>query len=121
MPSTSKSIVNEQTAKFAPNSYKEEILQQMRNLLQNDIPLSTAHQIENFIKNVKLRLSGKRPNRTGKKIKVQPTSISRRRPGISRGHCKLPQGRPNSKTNFSFYKRKRYLSSNIRLNQNNPK
>ena len=124
MPSTSQPATHNQTnthTNFASPTYKKLLLTQMETLLENYIPLNTAHTIENFLKAIKFKLSRKHHNRTGKKIKVQPTSIARRGLGVSRGYYKLPQGHPITKTNFSFFKRKRHLSSNIQLNQNNPK
>ena len=54
-------------------------------------------------------------------IKVQPTSVSRRRPGLSRGASTAGKGRPPSNAAEKRAKRKRDLALNISLNQPNAK
>lgn len=53
--------------------------------------------------------------RRGRKIKVQPTSLARRRPGLTRGAGRIAPGRP---TNGKIRKAKRVhmLSHSIQLN-----
>ena len=55
-------------------------------------------------------------------IKVQPTSVSRRRPGLSRGASTVGKGRPAlNASEKKGLKRKRNLALNIALNQPNAK
>ena len=55
-------------------------------------------------------------------IKVQPTSISRRRPGLSRGASTVGKGRPAlNASEKKGLKRKRNLALNVALNQPNAK
>lgn len=56
-----------------------------------------------------------------KKIKVQPTSINRRRPGLTRSGLRIPAGRPPFKLLNRGLKRKRCLNENIDKNQTNAK
>lgn len=58
--------------------------------------------------------------RSGTKISVQPTSIARRSPNITRGSKRLPSGRP-AKCESSTKKRKRNLGSNVNANLPNAK
>lgn len=55
------------------------------------------------------------------KIRVQPTWISRRRPGVTRGSSRLVVGRPANNENIKKIKRKRNLQQNINKNQPNAK
>ncbi|GBN64069.1 hypothetical protein AVEN_91811-1 [Araneus ventricosus] len=59
-------------------------------------------------------------NRSGSTIKVQPTSIARRGPRITKGCKRVPAGRPPTGV-ASSKKRKHSLSSNINLPQPNAK
>ncbi|KAL5239642.1 hypothetical protein ACI65C_007052 [Semiaphis heraclei] len=59
-------------------------------------------------------------NRSGTKISVQPTSIARRSPNITRGSKRLPSGRP-AKCESNTKKRKRNLGSNVNANLPNAK
>ncbi|XP_023312633.1 uncharacterized protein LOC111692756 [Anoplophora glabripennis] len=52
------------------------------------------------------------------KIKVQPTAISRRRPGVTRGSTRIPSGRPFSGVKNKV-KRKHNIKLNILANQSN--
>jgi len=55
-------------------------------------------------------------------IRVQPTSVARRRPGISRGSKRLASGRPPSTDPLRrAVKRRRNLNYNVRHNQPNAK
>jgi len=56
----------------------------------------------------------------GATIRVQPTSISRRREGVTKGSKRLPSGRP-AKCEKAKQKRSRNLGKNITLNQPNAK
>jgi len=58
--------------------------------------------------------------RSGAKISVQPTSIARRSPNITRGSKRLPSGRP-AKCESGIKKRKRNLGSNVNANLPNAK
>lgn len=58
--------------------------------------------------------------RMGAAIRVQPTSLSRRRPSVTRGSKRLASGRPPVGT-ASKLKRRRCLSLNIRTNVPNAK
>jgi len=55
------------------------------------------------------------------KIRVQPISISRRRPEITRGCRKLVVGRPATNKNSKKLRQKRNLQQNINKNQPNAK
>ncbi|CAI6348160.1 unnamed protein product [Macrosiphum euphorbiae] len=58
--------------------------------------------------------------RPGAKIRVQPTSIARRLPRVTKGSKRLPSGRPaNGEINTK--KRKRNLGANVQLNVPNAK
>ncbi|KAL5239474.1 hypothetical protein ACI65C_006884 [Semiaphis heraclei] len=59
-------------------------------------------------------------NRSGTKISVQPTSIARRSPNITRGSKRLPSCRP-AKCESNTKKRKRNLGSNVNANLPNAK
>ena len=63
--------------------------------------------------------SGK--NSYTKKIKVQPTALSRRRLGLPRGSSCLPAGRPAKGIMNKRAKRSRSLAENIKLDQPNAK
>lgn len=54
----------------------------------------------------------------GGKIKVQPSSVSRRRTGITRGSRRVPSGRPPNRTSIrkTQVKRQRILKQNIAAN-----
>lgn len=58
--------------------------------------------------------------RTGAAIRVQPTTIARRSPCVTRGSKRIPSGRP-AKNEPSAKKRKRRLGKNIKYNQPNAK
>lgn len=60
-------------------------------------------------------------HRTRATIRVQPTTISRRKPGITRGSKRLPVGRPLNSDKQKKFKRKRNLGENVRLNVPNAK
>jgi len=60
--------------------------------------------------------------RSGAKIRVQPTAISRRRPSVTRGSKRIAAGRPPLSAAESFRrKRLRNLSNNVAANQPNAK
>lgn len=59
--------------------------------------------------------------RSGAAIRVQPTSLSRRRPHVTRGSKRLASGRPPSGSTVTKAKRRRCLSLNIRANLPNAK
>jgi len=58
--------------------------------------------------------------RSGAAIRVQPTTIARRLPLITRGSKRLPSGRP-AKNEIILNKRRRNLGENIKKNQPNAK
>lgn len=58
--------------------------------------------------------------RDGSSIRVQPTSLSRRKPGVTRGSKRLPLGRPAVGEKV-IKKTCRNLAENIRINQPNAK
>jgi len=61
-------------------------------------------------------------HRSRASIRVQPTTLSRRKPGITRGSQRLPVGRPvNSIKKKKIVKRKRNLQENVNLNIPNAK
>jgi len=60
-------------------------------------------------------------HRTRGTIRVQPTTIRRRKPGITRGSKRLPVGRPLNSDKQKKFKRKRNLGENVRLNVPNSK
>ncbi|KAK3931300.1 putative cell division protein WhiA [Frankliniella fusca] len=57
--------------------------------------------------------------RAGKKIKVQPTSIQRRRPGFTKGNSRVPTGRPsNALRSVDFKPKRRHcLKQNVAANR----
>jgi len=59
--------------------------------------------------------------RAGASIRVQPTALSRRRVGVTRGSKRLASGRPPAQTGVPRAKRRRCLSLNIRANVPNAK
>lgn len=63
----------------------------------------------------KLRASMALDRRHGQKIKVQPTSLARRRPGLRRGSKRTPAGRP-TKAGARKAKRSHNLSESVRNN-----
>jgi len=61
-------------------------------------------------------------HRSRASIRVQPTTISRRKPGITRGSQRLPIGRPvTGIKKKKILKRKRNLQENVNLNIPNAK
>lgn len=58
--------------------------------------------------------------RSGAAIKVQPTTIARRLPAVTRVSKRLPSGRP-PKNEMKIKKRRRNLGENIKHNQPNAK
>jgi hypothetical protein len=60
-------------------------------------------------------------HRTNATIRVQPTTISRRKPGITRGTKRLPVGRPLNSDKPKKLKRKRNLGENVKHNLPNAK
>lgn len=62
-----------------------------------------------------LKTLAKPDRRRGRKIKVQPTSLARRRPGLHRGSARVPAGRPRT-TAARNTKRRHSLSQSIREN-----
>ncbi|CAI6367521.1 unnamed protein product [Macrosiphum euphorbiae] len=81
--------------------------------------VKTRNSWETFLatcgKQISFRLGAK------SKIHVQPTSISRRRPEVTRGCKRLAVGRPPSDEKIKKSKRKRNLQHNIGKNQPNAK
>lgn len=63
-----------------------------------------------------IKLAGSVDRRRGKKIKVQPTSLARRRPGLPRGSARMPAGRPRKTGEQQKSKRCHKLSKNVRDN-----
>ena len=56
-----------------------------------------------------------------KNIRVQPTSIARRRPGITKSGRRVPAGRPPTLHQSRGLKRKRNLCENVKENVPNAK
>ena len=54
-------------------------------------------------------------------IRVQPTALGRRRPGVTRSSKRLPTGRPTKSDKRPPAKRRRHLQHNIQANQPNAK
>lgn len=54
-------------------------------------------------------------------IRVQPTALNRRRPGVTRGSKRLPPGRPGKSVHMVQAKRRRNLQVNVDANQPNAK
>ncbi|KAK8762632.1 hypothetical protein V5799_026102 [Amblyomma americanum] len=63
-----------------------------------------------------VKAATKPDRRRGQKIKVQPTSLARRRPGLARGSGRVPAGRPPQSGAVRSLKRKHALSCNVRDN-----
>lgn len=79
--------------------------------------ISNASSFASFLHN----LGFTRRYRTGAAIRVQPTSLSRRRPNVTRGSKRVASGRPPSGSTVREAKRRRCLSLNIRANVPNAK
>lgn len=96
--------------KAADNGYINGILKQYCNKLDQ---IKSIGQLENLL----LGLNKKR-YKAGAKIRVQPTSIARRRPGLTRGSKRQRSGRP-PKDQPGAKKRKHNLSQNVQSNVRN--
>jgi MULE transposase domain len=60
--------------------------------------------------------------RSGSAIRVQPTSLSRRRPSVTRGSKRIAAGRPPLSTLERYHRKRRHsLGPNITMNQPNAK
>ncbi|EEC05081.1 hypothetical protein IscW_ISCW005118 [Ixodes scapularis] len=60
-------------------------------------------------------------NRRGGTIKVQPTAIARRRPGITRGNKRVPAGRPSKGLPAKRAKKEHSFSTNMKKDVPNAK
>lgn len=99
----------------------------------NDVPLDIRQKLANkmtVIKNAqqltKLMVTCSRGLSVASKrkgqIKVQPTSISRRRKGVTRGSRRIPSGRPPTSVNKNKVTKKSHnIGKNIKLSQLNAK
>jgi len=79
--------------------------------------ISSASSFASFLHNPGFA----RRYRSGAAIRVQPTALSRRRPGVTRGSKRSASGRPPSGTGGARPKRRRCLALNIRANVPNAK
>lgn len=124
--------VNE--SKTLTEEYKEQIVNLMTDNLKK-FPAPSFHVLskcvqrlknvksltgwENFIATAGNSISlGHRSRAT---ISVQPTTISRRRPGITKGSKRLPVGRPKKEMKKKVFKRNRNLQHNVNKNIPNSK
>lgn len=118
------------TAQRASKKQKDEIrkeLSRLSNLLLDDDTMqeSAANKVLRTLKEIgnvndlsKIYLF---KSITKKTIKVQPTSISRRRPGVPKSGRRIPSGRPSCLERNKGIKRKRSLKINIEENKPNAK
>ncbi|CAI6358484.1 unnamed protein product [Macrosiphum euphorbiae] len=81
--------------------------------------VKTKNSWDTFLSTCGKQISLRHANKA--KIRVQPTSISRRRPGVTRDSSRLVVGRPAKTENSKKNKRKRNLQQNINKNQPNAK
>lgn len=79
--------------------------------------IKNPQQLTSFFVNINKSLTS--INKKRGQIKVQPTAISRRRQGVTRGSKKIPSGRPPKIGKTKIKKRIHNLNHNIRENQMN--
>lgn len=80
--------------------------------------IKNAQQLTSFIVKTNRNLSS--VNKRRQQIKVQPTAISRRRPGVTRGSKRIPSGRPPTTIAKNKNKKRLHnLNQNINKNQMN--
>ncbi|KAH7986422.1 hypothetical protein HPB49_025970 [Dermacentor silvarum] len=65
---------------------------------------------------LRLNAAARAERRHGKKIRVQPTALARRRPGVTRKSTRIPPGRPAKAGNARKSKRGHKLSDSVRAN-----
>lgn len=132
--SSSKNLVD--PINNSDQDFSEESLQDIFTLMQEHhkhfgTSSSTRKKVLQRLKSIKTRTSWESflctagsslsiRHRSNMNIKVQPTSISRRKVGITRGCKRLPIGRPPEHEPKSK-KRKRKLAANVAKNQPNAK
>lgn len=96
---------------FVPLDVCEKLSKKLKNI-------KNAQQLTSFIVKTNRNLSS--VNKRRQQIKVQPTAISRRRPGVTRGSKRIPSGRPpTSVAKNKNKKRLHNLNQNISKNQMN--
>lgn len=106
-------LMNFNNSKFGSSTTS---LQMFYKKLQN---VKTPNSWETFLSTCGKQISLRQGTKS--KIHVQPTSISRRRQGITRGSKRLAVGRPASGEKVKKVKRKRNLQINVQQNQQNAK
>lgn len=79
--------------------------------------IKNPQQLTSFLVNINRTLTS--VNKKRGQIKVQPTAISRRRQGLTRGSRKVPSGRPPKAEKCKIKKRIHNLNHNITKNQMN--
>lgn len=79
--------------------------------------IKNTQQLTSFLVNINRSLTS--VNKRRGKIKVQPTAISRRRQGLTKGSRKVPSGRPPKSEKLKIKKRIHNLNHNIIKNQMN--
>ncbi|CAI6369766.1 unnamed protein product [Macrosiphum euphorbiae] len=121
--------------KVANNKVNDELEKEFLRFKEflNDVPLDIRQKLTknlNVIKNAqqltKLMVTCSRglsvATKRKRQIKVQPTSISRRRQGVTRGSRRIPAGRPpKSVPQNKVAKKKHNIGKNISLGQSNAK
>lgn len=111
-------------SKEQKDAIKEEF-HRLSNLLSDDLTENAAKKVLRTLKDVKGTSDlGKLyffKSKNMKKIKVQPTSISRRRPGVTKSTSRIPSGRPPTLIPSKGTKRKRSLKESIKENRPNAK
>ena len=85
----------------------------MKKLKNSLAKIQNESQLVNFLLNT--------PHHRSKVIRVQPTSMARRRPGVTRGCKRIAAGRPSGSKTVKRQKRVHNLSRNIALNVPNAK
>lgn len=101
------STVNKVDVTYATEAEKSDLRKKLSALVTNEMSQHLAKclidrlsdvieskQETSTLNSINLLLKSKNQKNRIKKIKVQPTSINRRRPGVSRGASRLFQGRP---------------------------
>lgn len=95
------------------------------NLLNGKITKNTANKLLRNLQQIKEVKDFDKlyilKSKVQKNVKVQPTSINRRHPGLSRSGLRIPSGRPLFKLVNRGVKRKRCLKENIEKNHANAK
>ena len=108
-----QSLVRDKHAQFGSS------LSGLRTLLKRLRRVHSVGQWESFLHTVGSAVPLARHHHAA--IRVQPTAVVRRRPGVTRGSKRLPAGRPAKSDKRVPPKRRRSLQCNVSANQPNAK